>query len=665
MCGIAGIVNLSSQAPIGEPVLQRMIGVLHHRGPDGSACLTGHNFGLAHARLSIIDLAGGQQPIRNEDGSVWVVFNGEIFNYIELRQELEAAGHVFYTHTDTEVIVHLYEQYGDDFVQHMNGQFAIALWDKRRERLLLIRDRPGIHPLFYCEHQGQLYFASEIKSLIAGTRQTPRLDAQALDQLFTFWSVVPPRTLFQGIETVEPGQMLCVERGKITKRLYWHWDLSAPDRYEQGREADLADELRALLLDATLLRLRSDVPVGAYLSGGLDSSVITALIHGQGDVALRTFSITFPGSDLDESAHQRAMIDHLGADHSSVTCQAGDIASRFVKSIWHTESPILRTAPVPMGMLSELVHQQNFKVVLTGEGSDEVLGGYDIFKEAKIRQFWAEQPTSQLRPLLLKRLYPYLDTSQKQAQSYLQSFFGMALDQPDLSYFSHLPRWDTTAKCKMFFSDALQAELRDNVYDTLAATFPAGLERWHPFNRSQYIESKSLMAGYLLSSQGDRMLMMNSVEGRFPFLDHRVIEFANKLDPRLKMKVLNEKYLLKRAMQDRIPQSIVKRYKQPYRAPDIDSFFSGDSADYVDDLLSAAKLQDAGYFDAKRAGMLVQKIRKGRAISYKDNMAFVGMLSTQVWHHLFVDSFADYAQGGDNATTIEQHNPNHGVNHVC
>lgn len=650
MCGIAGIVNLNTQAPIGEPVLRRMIGVLHHRGPDGSACLTGTNFGLAHARLSIIDLAGGQQPIRNEDGSVWVVFNGEIFNYIELRRDLEAAGHRFYTHSDTEVIVHLYEQHGDDFVQHLNGQFAIALWDKRRQRLLLTRDRPGIHPLFYCQHQGQVFFASEIKSLIAGTGQTPRLNAQALDQLFTFWSVVPPQTLFQGIETLEPGQILCVERGKISKRWYWQWDLSTPEPYRPDREAALAEELRALLLDATLLRLRSDVPVGAYLSGGLDSSVITSLIHSQSDVALRTFSITFPGSELDESTHQRAMIDYLGAEHSSVTCNPGDIAGRFVKAIWHTEAPILRTAPVPMGMLSELVRQQGFKVVLTGEGSDEVLGGYDIFKEAKIRQFWARQPASQLRPLLLKRLYPYLDTSQKQAQSYLQSFFGMALEQPGLSYFSHLPRWDTTAKCKLFFSDALQAELRDNVYDSIAATFPAGLGRWHPFNRGQYIESKSLMAGYLLSSQGDRMLMMNSVEGRFPFLDHRVIEFANRLDPRLKMKVLNEKYLLKRAMRELVPEGIVKRYKQPYRAPDIDSFFTGESAEYVDELLSPTTLQNAGYFDPKRAAMLVQKIRKGRAISYKDNMAFVGMLSTQAWHHLFIDNFADYAARADART---------------
>lgn len=665
MCGIAGLVNITSSAPIGEDVLRRMIGTLHHRGPDGRAWLAGKGFGFAHARLSIIDLAGGQQPIRNEDGTVWVIFNGEIFNYIELRRELEAAGHVFYTHTDTEVIVHLYEQHGDDFVRYLNGQFAIALWDTQRARLVLVRDRPGIHPLYYCQHQGQLYFSSEIKALIAGTGIKPELDPSALDQLFTFWSVVPPRTMFRDINILEPGKMLIVERGTITERSYWEWEFPVDGGYAQGSEEALADELRSLLLDATLIRLRSDVPVGAYLSGGLDSSVITSLIHGQGDVALRTFSITFPGTDLDESSHQRAMIDYLGAEHTSIACQPQDIANHFVKTIWHTESPILRTAPVPMGLLSGLVRQQNFKVVLTGEGSDEVLGGYDIFKEAKIRQFWAKYPDSRLRPLLLKRLYPYLDTSQKQAQSYLQSFFGMALDSPGLEYFSHLPRWSTTAKCKAFFSDALNARLQEDAMTAMRQSLPTHITSWHAFNRSQYIEAKSLMAGYLLSSQGDRMLMMNSVEGRFPFLDHRVIEFANRLHPRVKMKVLNEKYLLKKAMRNSVPNSIIQRYKQPYRAPDIDSFFTGQSIDYIDELLSTEYLRKTNVFDAKRTSMLVQKIRKGRAISYRDNMAFVGILSTQVWQHLFVDKFAEYTRQYNDDATNELRSVNNGVTYVC
>jgi asparagine synthase (glutamine-hydrolysing) len=277
--------------------------------------------------------------------------------------------------------------------------------------------------------------------------------------------------------------------------------------------------------------------------------------------------------------------------------------------------------------------------VLTGEGSDEVLGGYDLFKETKIRQFWARNPQSSFRPLLLMRLYPYLNMGQGRAQSYMQNFFGTALDQPELPTFSHMPRWETTARCKEFFSADMKATLIDDVVDRLEVTLPEMLDQWHYFNRAQYIESKSLMAGYLLSSQGDRMLMMNSVEGRFPFLDHRVIEFANNLDPRLKMKVLNEKYLLKKAMKNYVPDSIINRYKQPYRAPDIPSFFGDTEIDYVQDMLSSSSIRDAGYFDERKVAMLLKKIRRGLAIGYKDNMAFVGILSTQLWHRQFIQDF--------------------------
>lgn len=641
MCGIAGIANLTDQKQIDQSTLSGMVHQLHHRGPDGRGCMIDDNIGLGHARLSIIDLEGGQQPIHNEDKSVWVVFNGEIFNYIELTRELKKAGHTFYTHSDTEVIVHLYEQYGDDFVNHLNGQFAIALWDSRRKRLLLVRDRPGIHPLFYSVVDNRLYFGSEVKAVLRGIGRAPRLNKLALDELMTFWSPVAPNTVFEGVESLQPGHMLILEKGRIASKPYWEWSYPADDNYLQGSEQELAEELRRLLIDATQIRLRSDVPVGAYLSGGLDSSALVSMIHHHSEAPLRTFSIAFEDQGLDESPYQRQMIDHVNADHSRILCKNSDIADRFEKTIWHTESPVLRTAPVPMGILSSLVRDQNYKVVLTGEGSDEVLGGYDLFKETKIRQFWAVNPQSAIRPLLLTRLYPYLDMGQGRAQRYIQNFFGTAIDQPDLAGFSHMPRWETTAKCKEFFSADMKAEMVDDVMDRLEATLPDIFNQWHYFNRAQYIESKSLMAGYLLSSQGDRMLMMNSVEGRFPFLDHRVIEFANKLDPRLKMKVLNEKYLLKKAMQNYVPSDIIDRFKQPYRAPDIPSFFGEHSAEYVQDMLSSDSIRDAGYFDEKKVSMLMKKINKGLAMGYKDNMAFVGILSTQLWHKHFIKNFKE------------------------
>lgn len=637
MCGLAGIYNTGGGKRPFRAELSSMLSMIAHRGPDGHGYHIDGDIGLAHARLSIVDLESGAQPIHNEDKSVWVVLNGEIFNYIELRQELEKDGHQFYTQSDTEVIVHLYEHYGEAFVHHLNGQYAIALWDNRQKKLLLVRDRVGIQPLFYCEKNGRLFFASEVKAILAVLEELPVLDASSLDQLMTFWSPVAPNTMFRNIFQVLPGEMIVVSSDSLNKMIYWDWEFPEDGQYTQGTSESLAEELHELLRDATRLRLRADVPVGAYLSGGLDSSVLTTLMHEIGH-PLRTFSIGFEDESLDESDYQSLMIKHLGMDHSRVHCHYSDIAEQFKQTIWHTESPILRTAPVPMKLLSRLVREQGYKVVLTGEGADEVLGGYDIFKETKIRAFWAKQPDSTLRPLLLKRLYPYLDVSPGRAQAYVEAFFGAGLDEPNLAYFSHIPRWNTTANCKTFFSEELKAHLADEAIETISRSFPKSLGKWHGFNKAQYIESKSLMAGYLLCSQGDRMLMANSVEGRFPFLDHRVIEFANKLPPKFKMKGLNEKYLLKKAMRAYLPKKITQRYKQPYRAPDIPSFFQhGRTPEYVEELLSEAVIKRYGYFDGKRVSLLIRKIRAGRSIGYKENMAFIGILSTQIWHDIFIE----------------------------
>lgn len=638
MCGLTGILCFDPNGVVTTTELQPMVAALATRGPDGTGFHTAAGIGLGHARLSIIDLEGGAQPIHNETGTVWTVFNGEIFNYVELRRNLEARGHRFYTHTDTEVIVHLYEEYGDEFVTRMNGQFAIALWDAPRRRLLLIRDRPGILPLYFSAQDGRLLFGSEIKALLPAMKEKPRLNAAALDQLMTFWAPVSPATLFSGVEEVSPGEMLIVESGRMRRRRYWEWSFPADGDYLAGSADTLAEELHELLLDATRLRLRADVPVGAYLSGGLDSSGISALVKHLGHPDLHTFSIRFEDARVDEGAHQERMSRHLGTRHASVTCHNRDIAAVFPRVIWRTESAVLRTAPAPMAILSGLVRRSGYKVVLTGEGADEVLGGYDLFKEAKIRQFWARQPGSIRRPVLLRRLYPYLDLNQRTGSAYLKMFFGQALDQPDLPGFSHLPRWSTTGKTREFFSDGLRASLTADPQQTLLDTLPQDFLRWHPFNRAQYLEAKTLMAGYLLNSQGDRMLMANSVEGRFPFLDHRLIEFANRLHPKLKMRGLNEKYLLKRALSRHLPAETVARYKQPYRAPDIAAFMGPDGLpDYVKERLSPAALQAAGYFDPGRVGHLLRKIGLGRAIGFKDNMAFLGILSIQLWHRAFID----------------------------
>ncbi len=650
MCGIAGILNLKEAMPkVGSHELSSMIGQLAHRGPDGAGLHQEGPVGLAHARLSIIDLEGGKQPISNEDGSVWVVANGEVFNFLELRQQLIAAGHSFRTGSDTEVIVHLYEDYGEEFVHQLNGQFAIALWDSPNNKLILARDRVGIAPLFYSEEGGRLFFASEIKAIHSVQKRGPRPNLRALDQVMTYWAPISPGTMFEDVYEVPPGHLLTVGNGKTRSRRYWDWSYPSDGVYDNRNEDELAEELRDILSDSVRIRLRANVPVGAYLSGGLDSSAIAALIRESDTSPLKTFSIGFDQEGYDESSYQEEMVAHLGTQHRAFQCSLGDIATSFAETVWHTESPLLRTAPAPMKMLSGHVRDEGYKVVLTGEGADEVLGGYDIFKEAKIRRFWARRPDSEMRPRLLKRLYPYLNLSGGQSLAYLKQFFGRGLQEPDSPWFSHIPRWTTTEGIKSFFSAGMR-ELATSDYDSAHALIPTGFEKWHWFEKAQYIESKTLMAGYLLCSQGDRMLMANGVEGRYPFLDHRVIEFANRIRPSLKMRGLTEKYLLKKAVGDYLPERISKRTKQPYRAPEAAPFLGGENPEFLREMIQPEKLKDYGYFDPDRVGRLERKLARGGTLGYKDNMAFVGILSTQLWHHFFIA----------NAATASEHLNLHG-----
>lgn len=643
MCGIAGLFSfangeLNSYEARTEG-LQAQLRNLGHRGPDNSGIFIDGPIALGHTRLSIIDIAHGAQPMSSASNSTHIVFNGEIFNYLELKQKLKAAGRIFQTESDTEVILHMYEVYGEDFVHQLNGQFAIALWDKRKQQLLLIRDRVGICPLFYYCDKEQLIFASEIKAIAPVLKQSLSLSPKALDQIFSLWVPLAHNTAFNDIYQVCPGEMLTITKAGITRKTYW--DFQFPENWEgfdHRPAAVLAEELQQHLSDATKLRLRADVPVGSYLSGGLDSSIIAALINRQQDVSLRTFSISFTDKSHDESSYQQLLAQQLNIDHSSILVRPEDIEKNLVNALWHAEAPILRTAPIPMGLLSQHVQQQNFKVVLTGEGADEVLGGYDLFKEAKVRQFWARQPDSQWRPLLIKKLYPYLELPNHKALNYLQQFFGIGLKEPDVWWHSHLPRWQTTAKAKLFFSDALKAEMAGDIFADLAESLPSTMANWHWFNRAQYIESKTLMANYLLSSQGDRMLTQHSIEGRFPFLDHRVIEFANRLPPTLKMKALNEKYLLKQAMAQHIPAAIIDRHKKPYRSPDILALTTPQVPAWVKELLSENSLKDSGYFDSKKVSMLLKKAESGRLHANSESQALVGILSTQIIHQLFIKS---------------------------
>lgn len=644
MCGIAGFSGPDVRADAARPALEAMIHTLHHRGPDGYGYHAADGIGLAHARLSIIDLATGDQPIHNERGDVWTVFNGEIFNYVELRATLIAQGHVFYTQSDTEVIVHLYDRYGDAFVDHLNGQFAIALWDARRRRLVLARDRAGIRPLFYTKARGRTWFASEIKALLAVLPERARLDPRGLVQALTYWAPSDPDTAFADVSSLPPGHLLAIESDGTEKlRQYWDWSFPERDAAPAFTSVEQATaELRELLVDAVRLQLRADVPVGAYLSGGLDSSGIVAMIRGFTDTPVRTFSVAFEDAEFDESDHQQAMVRHLGTDHTTLTVSRREIGEAFPRLVRHAEVPVLRTAPVPMMLLSARVRAEGYKVVLTGEGADEVFGGYDIFKEAKVRRFWARQPGSTMRPKLLGRLYGYLENSPVRNPAFAQSFFGQGLEHIDRAIFAHVPRWTTSQRALAFLSPELRASVGE--WDALGyyeKRLPDAITRWRALARDQYVEAKSLLAGYLLAAQGDRVAAANSIEGRVPYLDHRVIEFGNRLPEHYKIRGMTEKYLLRRALADLLPIDIVTRTKQPYRAPDSASFFiDGKAPAYLDDLLSAERIRKAGYFDPVMVGRLVDKCRAGKATGFADNQALVGVVSTMLLDEHYVRASA-------------------------
>ncbi|MCC2593652.1 asparagine synthase (glutamine-hydrolyzing) [Tessaracoccus sp. OS52] len=636
MCGICGVVSLDE--PPDLDVVADMLGALAHRGPDGSGWLRDHGAILGHTRLSLIDFAGGAQPLGNEDGTVWVTFNGEIFNYVELRDELLARGHVFATRSDTEVIVHAWEEWGQDCFARFNGQWALGIWDRRTRTLVLSRDRLGVRPLYYHLTDGRIVFASEVKALFMD-RHVPRaLDPAGLDQIFSLWSTVAPRTPFAGISQLAPGHVAFFDADGFRTEPYWRIDF--PHRgQEPGQDLDENSAvLRELLVRATRLRFeRSDFPVGAYLSGGLDSSVTAAAIRHFTDADLDTFSLRFTDEEFDEGDHQRRMVERLGTNHHEVEVSHGEIADVFPEVVWHAESPLLRTAPAPMFLLSKLVRSSGYKVVVTGEGADEVLGGYDIFREAKVREFWSRGPESQLRNRATELLYPWLSRNPGRAPAFARSFFGADFDPADPGM-SHRTRWNSTAALQTMLSPALREAIAESREPDPAARLPRDSARWDSLSRAQWLEMTTLLPGYILASQGDRMLMANSVEGRFPFLDRDVVEFANALPARHKMFGLEEKFLLRHAFADLVPEEIRNRPKQPYRAPDAASFFTdGATPDWVHDVLSPSALLASGLFDARQIeGLVAKASNRSRLFGNTDNMRIVAAISTQLIHAQFI-----------------------------
>lgn len=651
MCGIAGFFSRKQHS---KDLLRAMIGQIRHRGPDGFGTYIDDHVGLAHARLSIIDLSpDGFQPIHNEDKTVWVSFNGEIFNYVELRKDLIQKGHQFYTNTDTEVIVHMYEEYGNNFVQYLNGQFAIALYDKKNRKALLIRDRMGIRPLYYTQDtQGAICFASEIKSLLVNENVNRKIDLHSLTEIFSLWSCIQPMTPFENISQIPEGHYMSYNIDTQSSSLHCYWD----HNYEINDSITLESAVSMFNVafnDAVKLRLRADVPVGAYLSGGLDSTAIVRSIIDTANPKLRTFSIGFEDGEFDENSYQRDAIEMFGVDHTEFKCSYQDIVDNFEQVIYHTESPILRTAPIPMFILSKMVKDSGYSVVLTGEGADEALGGYDLFRETRLRRALMRGSDKSVISKMLQELYSWRDDIVK-LERYAKTFFDMK-DTEDNPTFSHTPRWKTTSRSLKFFKDNSRFNGMDvNRYYNLLSLFKhkdvpsSDIDR---ITQAQYTEYHTLLSGYLLSSQGDRVSAANAIEGRYPFIDHRFVNFCNTLPIDLKIKFMNEKYLLKEAMKGKIPESILSRKKQPYMAPDGKALFS--TKNNLLDYISKEKVDSLGLFDYNKLQLLINKFRKGKSCSFPDNMSLIGVVSAHILYDKFIDNFEIKSSPSSNETFVD------------
>ncbi|XOF33846.1 MAG: asparagine synthase (glutamine-hydrolyzing) [Candidatus Electrothrix sp. YB6] len=633
MCGIAGVCGIQSAVYPQTDTIRAMLSAIRHRGPDEAGVYLDDWAALGHCRLSIIDLTGGIQPLSNESGELWITYNGEFFNYPELKGEL-LKPHTFTTKTDTEVLLHLFEEQGPACLNRLNGQFAFAVWNSKNRELFLARDRVGIRPLFYTVFQDKLVFGSEIKALFQFPEIQREFDPVGLDQIFTFWTTLPGHTAFKGVKELPPGHYLSLKNGHITIQRYWETPFQQPVKSDLDLPSAV-EELDALLTDAIRIRLRADVPVGSYLSGGLDSSGITAKIVHNFDNKLSTFGIRFEDQDFDESDFQQVMVRHLQTRHTELTASGRAIADNFPQVIYHAESPMMRTAPVPLFLLSERVRDAGYKVVLTGEGADEFFGGYNIFRENKIRRFWARQPASEMRADLLGTLYPYIFKNQR-IKKMLQAFFAKGLQDVDNPFYSHAIRWENTCRIKSFWSEQFRNETAGyDAQEDLRQRLPSGFSSRDALSKAQYLESSLFMSNYLLSTQGDRVAMGHSLEIRLPFLDYRVLDYLAGIPARWKISGIQEKFILKKIFAKELPTKIVQRPKHPYRAPIAKALLGHDDSPAVDSI-NEKTIKDAGLFDFNKISLLTKKVQKSSQISELDNMAFCLIVSTQLLYQQFI-----------------------------
>ena len=631
MCGIAGALDLTGTRNFSPDVLRSMTDALAHRGPDDADAHFEPGVALGARRLSIVDLSAGRQPIANEDRTIWVAFNGELFEYPELRRELLSRGHRLATRCDTEAWVHLYEDRGEAMFAKTRGQFAVSLWDRRTRTLILARDRVGICPLYYAERDGWLLWASEIKGLLASGMVQARADPKGIDHLFVFFCHGTVRTFFEGVKSIAPGQYLSVQDGRIDVRRYW--DLDFPDAGHERRLDDptpLVDELESLLRRSVERRLRGDVPVVSYISGGLDSTIVLGLSSRERGRAVPSFTIGFDRAGPDERTQAAESAEQLGSPLTLVTMDRSQIADAFPELTVAAEGPVLDTSCAALLRLAETVHSQGYKVVLTGEGADEALAGYVWYKSQQVRDSLTRRIGPFLPRLGRNLLLSSLGGGSKR-RSPLEAIRGVRPAQQDLYEFLGQTR-------SVLYSKDMWDRLGDHdPYSDL--DIPADrIKRWHPLNQSLYVGYKVMLAGLLMISKGDRIAMHSSVEARYPFLDDDVIEFCAKIAPEYKLRGSTEKWLLRHVAARTLPARIAARPKTMFRSSLSSTFLGPNRPSWVDQLLSPESLRSTGYFDPKAVlhqRFLQTRLPKITPARFVYDLGLTAVVSTQLFHHLF------------------------------
>ncbi len=616
MCGIAGTFDLGSKRAASTDVLVRMANQLIHRGPDDAGFCVKNEAGLAFRRLSIIDLAHGNQPFFSDSGSIVAVCNGEIYNYKELRQELQQKGHRFKTECDVEVLIPMYQEYGADFIGRLNGQFAFALFDDARKTLLLARDHVGICPLFYTVAEGTLVFGSEIKAILAHPTVRRAVDLRGLDQVLTFPGVASPTTVFKDIRSVRPGHLLqATAQGSVQEKEYWdlEYPVAPPDHGDDGRYIEEFDDI---LRRAVKDRLNADVPVGFYLSGGLDSSLIGGMAQSiLPDRSRHSFSIAFTDHDIDERPFQRNFTREIETIHHEILFDWKQVAARLKKAVFHAETPLKESYNTCSLALSELVRDSGVKVVLTGEGSDELFAGYvgyrfDVMRAGRsgAADDFSDMLEDEERHTLWGNRHFFYETN----------YF--ALKEAKQSLYS-----DAVAERFSEFN-----AVRGNVVNK------ARLAGRHPIHQRSYVDFKLRLSDHLVADHGDRVSYANSIEARYPFLDIRLIEFAKRLPPRLKLNGLVEKYIVKQAAGRYLPASICEREKFAFVAPGSPALLAQD-IEWVNDLLSSETIRRQGYFNPKT----VERLKKAYSRpGFKLNLPFdTDLLMTVITFGIFLEMF--------------------------